>query len=296
MIMSRITLILLFLVLAVALSCVDNTKEKQQSSGDLEIIPYPKTILQRNGSFSFDKDVRLAADFSNENLNVLISQYVDDLLGDIGHRLKIQDIYRSDSEHKTIDFVLDPLADFSKNGYEILILKEKITLKASDTVGLQNAWVTCRQLLIRNWHEGVAVVPSMRIIDTPDFEWRGVVLTNPDLFQNQLEKMGSLKINLAIIPDSIYRALPESLSIDELIDNYPTIELGILERAEDSTAFSLILTKSQHPNDKSSEMDFIIFRGPEKDLEDPQPASTIIAYSEILVNDNDWNDFANYAW
>ncbi len=83
-----------------------------------------------------------------------------------------------------IELVVDAQRGTGAEGYELTISRRRVTLAASSPAGLFYAMQTLRQLL-PYWSEYEAVafrqpqpamLPSLRIRDSPRFEWRGAML------------------------------------------------------------------------------------------------------------------------
>ena len=99
-----------FLILLLALSFLACQQEDKQSKNEyktLPIIPTPSKLLQREGVFIFNKDVKLSADFSDLRQQELVAHAVEELKNIISHKLKVADVYRTDAKAKTISFILN---------------------------------------------------------------------------------------------------------------------------------------------------------------------------------------------
>ena len=90
----------------------------------------------------------------------------------------------SGAQASAIDLVVDAQRTTGVEGYELTISPRRVTLAASTPAGLFYATQTVRQLL-PYWSEYEAVafpqpqaatLPSLRIRDSPRFEWRGAML------------------------------------------------------------------------------------------------------------------------
>jgi len=89
-----------------------------------------------------------------------------------------------DAQTATIELAVDPQRATGAEGYELTVAPRRVTLASATPAGLFYATQTLRQLL-PYWSEYEAVayrqprpaaLPSVRIKDSPRFEWRGAML------------------------------------------------------------------------------------------------------------------------
>ena len=184
------------------LSCKNPEDTSQTSVRIPMIVPAPQKLLERDGLFVLDKNVQLAADFSDPQQQKLIAFAVEKLKKHTGTIFKAIDRYRNDSKSKHITFILEQQKDNSQK-YELLIEPSIITIKASSINGLFYGFQTLVQLIQKQPNQNSIKIPSLFISDYPEILYRAVLIKDIEVDLNNLEHgfdmLASLKINVLFI-------------------------------------------------------------------------------------------------
>ena len=198
-----------FLILLLALSFLACQQEDKQSKNEyktLAIIPTPSKLLQREGVFIFNKDVKLSADFSDLRQQELVAHAVEELKNIISHKLKVADVYRTDAKAKTISFILNR-EENNGESYEILVEDHGIKITSSSINGLFYGFQTLLQLIDQELNNDVIEIPAIRIQDQPAMLYRGVLVrdVSDELlnWENNLRQLASVKLNTILLDFSI---------------------------------------------------------------------------------------------
>ena len=146
--------------------------EKEFSETDLHLIPKPKNLELKKGSFTIDKNTSIFCESGFEIASDFLQNYLKTGLG-----VSLQ----SQSEaNANIIIVKDSLQP--KEGYALEISEKHITIKASDANGVFYGVQTLRQLLppelerINSMPSQSISLPQLSITDAPKFPYRGMHL------------------------------------------------------------------------------------------------------------------------
>lgn len=194
-------------ILLLAFSCA----EKEQTTA-ISIIPQPKEVIKENGKFTFNKDTKIC--ISNEAQRPISEMIQQKFKKVAGWDLAI--VKQPVAENS---IVFENVENLDKEGYQLIVGKNKITLKASEYSGFLYAWESLRQLLPNtiesssntdaNWY-----VPTLTINDAPRFVWRGLMLdVSRHFFPKEyviktLDRLALLKMNtlhLHLVDDQGWR-------------------------------------------------------------------------------------------
>jgi len=161
-------------------------KPKALPVPDLGLIPMPRDISGATGVF------RLAA-----NTDVVYSgegaESAATFLVDLANQQKLVALSKPDEGTPgsgDIGFVLagdqDPAAkDLGKEGYSLEITADRIVITARTPAGLFYGAVTLWQSITAKPLQGVSIsVPAVRIVDSPRFAWRGLMLDSARHYQS----------------------------------------------------------------------------------------------------------------
>lgn len=151
--------------------------EGETSAKTLHVIPKPASWTFREGSFRLNRDTVICVSAESRDVGV----YLKDLIAPAtGHDFAIMEQGPADN---VIQFELNTkMDDLGKEGYELSVEGNRITLKANAPAGLFYAVQTLRQLLpgeIESEEEVVGTdwdIPAVSIRDRPRFPWRGMHL------------------------------------------------------------------------------------------------------------------------
>jgi hexosaminidase len=157
------------------------------------VIPAPAHLESRSGAFVIRTGTRLL--IRRDPRAARAARYFADLLQQTrGIRLATDEspaghtahsiIFRLDAR-RTASSKTSSSTDSNAEAYAIDISPDRIVVSASDPRGLLYAAVTLWQLCTSGATQGdSAVVPSMKIVDSPRFAWRGLMLDSARHYQS----------------------------------------------------------------------------------------------------------------
>ncbi len=152
----------------------------------LTVIPYPTTLEQQDGQFKLNENTIITHDGNLEFRAKQLKAYLDPATG---FDLKIGLAKKKDQQ---IALKLNnELTDLGNEGYTIEVKQNKILIEALHPNGIFYALQTLRQLLPKDIfrHAKTDVVawniPACRIIDNPEYAWRGLMIDYSRTFWNK---------------------------------------------------------------------------------------------------------------
>ncbi len=171
---------------------------------ETDIIPLPDKYEKRDGQFLLSRDARILVDVPNK----WNAEYLRTLLSPpTGFRLDIQNNFPI--KKNIIRLGLNPrLVELGREGYQLEILPESITIESLHTAGIFYGIQTLRQLFpvkIEDRHPVPGIewrVQCLYIIDKPRFLWRGFMLDESryfhgmDAIYSSLDLMALQKLNI----------------------------------------------------------------------------------------------------
>lgn len=167
--LTFLALILQLVLLALLTGC------NKSNDSEIPLIPLPNQYtLDSSNKFSFTDEVKVVVSDSSDEKLQGIQQL---LINMFQSTLSVSVITASVDELSANDnfILLDlNLASESIEAYQLVVTKEKISLSASDYHGLFNGIQTLRQLLF--FYRSSLSLPSVNIIDKPQFSYRGLML------------------------------------------------------------------------------------------------------------------------
>lgn len=195
-------LVLLFL----SISC------GRQKNTEIVIIPIPKEIKHEKGEFTFNKETKISlSDEQQRPIAEMIQQKFKNATN--------WDLEITTQPNEKNSIVFEVAKEFGKEGYQLLINDDKITLRATNYSGFLYAFQSLRQLLpnaiesksktVTKWS-----VPALTINDSPRYVWRGLMLdVSRHFFPKEyilqtLDRLALLKMNtlhLHLVDDQGWR-------------------------------------------------------------------------------------------
>ena len=151
----------------------------KKGRGEVNVIPKPKEVKINDGMYLINKDTRIVADISNEEVNAVAAFLSGLLQPSTGFALEVEN---GKPAKNAINLVIDPSVKGNEGAYKLVSDKNGVTISASDAVGLYYGAQTLRQLLPvavenKNVQNGVEwTVPFVEINDEPSFKYRGLHL------------------------------------------------------------------------------------------------------------------------
>ena len=195
--MKTITKIL-FISLLWAVACQMPIKEVVFTENDLNIIPQPQSVVLGKGHFQFTQETVFVID---PVLMPARLPFLKQFERASGFKFAIQK-----AAILTNSVVIDTDKSLPKEGYTLAVTPQQISIKAADYNGALYALQTLRQLLPNEVESSELVkrdwlVPAVTITDTPQYQWRGLMLdVSRHFFPKEyilktLDRMAMLKLN-----------------------------------------------------------------------------------------------------
>jgi hexosaminidase len=161
------------------------------------IIPRPGVVEKQEGSFTIKQSSSINADpaFSNE------AKYLaQKIFTYVGVNLPVTHLQNENGQ----DIILKKsAANKGKEAYQLTVNPSSIVIEASDPAGAFYGCVSLLQLLsVDNYGRSGAEISAVRIIDSPRFKWRGLMLDvsrtfmSVDYVKNTIDRMAFYKLNV----------------------------------------------------------------------------------------------------
>lgn len=167
-----------------------------QEETKLALIPQPSQLIVGKSSFKLDQQTNIVLPKDKEHLE-LINHFKDQLSSVLKTKLKGS---ASTAEKNKISFSLQP--GLAKEGYELVVAKNKITINASQPAGWFYGWQTLMQLIRLNLNANNSIIPEVSIKDEPKFAWRGLMIDvsrhffDKDVLKRYINQMSKYKFNV----------------------------------------------------------------------------------------------------
>jgi len=139
-------------------------------SQEFPIIPKPKELIMRKGSFILNKECVLKFDTSNDEASRIAGFFNDYLEKVCGFKVE------GDLKGKPVHFKIMTRLNTGKEGYLLKVDSKGIFITASEPNGLFYGMQTLKQLLPAEVTGRQLEIPAVDIKDEPRFEWRGNML------------------------------------------------------------------------------------------------------------------------
>lgn len=161
------------------------------------IIPSPQSMVLKKGYFVLNKDTKIS--FPKQFTTA--ANYLKDYLSKNRMALSVD----TNIKNNGIEFLYDGSIE-NREGYELLVTEDNISIKAKDVAGAFYAVQTLRQLLPvslerKELHNKEIKVSNIHIKDEPTFAYRGMHLDvgrhffEVDFIKKYLDMMAMLKMN-----------------------------------------------------------------------------------------------------
>ncbi|MFC2117671.1 family 20 glycosylhydrolase [Bacteroidota bacterium] len=173
--MKRI-IIYLFLIPVIIFSC-----NIRLNNNELSIIPKPNYSESLKGNFRINGKTKILTNISDPDLVKIGKYFAEQINKSTGFNIEVQDITLSNQKN-TISLILQNDADKRSEAYSLLIEKKNISITAAGYPGVFYAVQTLRQLLPPEFESSDVkakinwIIPCLKIVDEPVFEWRGMLL------------------------------------------------------------------------------------------------------------------------
>jgi len=185
-------------VLLCLTACHSLKKEVVFTENDLNIIPEPQSMVLGKGNFQFTQETVFVIDPALMSARL---PFLEQFERASGFKFAVEKAALSGNS-----VVIDTDKSLPKEGYTLEVTPEKINIKAADYNGALYALQTLRQLLPNEVESTKLVkrewlVPAVTITDTPQYQWRGLMLdVSRHFFPKEyilktLDRMAMLKLN-----------------------------------------------------------------------------------------------------
>ncbi|MDL2256159.1 family 20 glycosylhydrolase [Parabacteroides sp. OttesenSCG-928-G06] len=146
-------------------------------AGEINVIPRPQSLKQNEGTFLFTSKTTIGIDKGNREMSDLVALFQEKISPATGF-----DLQTVAQGKGTINFYLDAHASEHPEGYQLIVDKKEITVKAPAMAGLFYGMQTILQLLPKEIKSSERImqsswtIPAVEIKDQPEFMWRGLML------------------------------------------------------------------------------------------------------------------------
>lgn len=176
--------LILFGILLVGIACTEPKKEIVVPKTDLAqeaLIPLPLKVIATNSAFALDQYTAIYTSSTEGGIDEVGSFLSSKIQSKTGLRLPV-----NDTKGSTVDRVIyinqtDELELQENEAYQIYITKDSIILNAKTNEGAFRGVQTLRQIIPEKSNDSlnehsIWPIPSGKIMDEPNFEFRGVML------------------------------------------------------------------------------------------------------------------------
>lgn len=151
----------------------------QSSEQTINIIPKPKTIIQKDGYFEINKQTKILFEKGTED----VARYLKDIIEPaLGYDIGLEELNNSPKNNSIILKLSNSHSDLGNEGYTLTATPDDVIIEANELNGLFYGIQTLRQLLpveIESKSKVESIrwkVPIVEINDKPEFVWRGLNL------------------------------------------------------------------------------------------------------------------------
>ena len=226
-ILSTINIINTLILLAlISISCSNNELKKCNSN----IIPLPKEMIIKNQNFELNKSISIKYD----DLFEVEGEFLERILSD-------QFNINTGQNGKLIS--LKKGNNYIKEGYQLKINRNDISIEASSGEGIFYGIQTLIQLMELNRHENNIVLPTCKINDSPSFKHRGMLLDccrhffDKKVIKKYIDLLSQYKMN------KLHWHLTEDQGWRLAIDKYPKLTSIGSQRKDSSGSYGGYYTK-----------------------------------------------------
>ena len=168
------TILPILIVMTTAALITEKIPAAQKSQPGIDIIPQPRMIESGTGSFRLDEDTIVYIPHGQTGVPELAAYLVNSISSATGFMPEVR-VYDGKANERSIILQLDSAANTGEEGYLLTVTPAHIEMTASNPAGLFYAIQSLRQL-IDGFPRASWLIPSCRIVDSPRFGWRGMLL------------------------------------------------------------------------------------------------------------------------
>lgn len=173
--MKKLTISLLFIFSLIASIEIF----AQQLQYNVNIIPKPKNLLLREGTFQLNPLTKI---FYKQDAKDIAGYFDEIIKPSTGFDLKLKEWDGKVSDNSIIISISNSDNDFGKEGYTLVVSANNVMIEAAELNGLFYGVQTLRQLLPAEIESKIKVenvewiIPCVVVLDKPEFSWRGLNL------------------------------------------------------------------------------------------------------------------------
>ena len=226
-ILSTVNIFYAIILLAlISISCSNNELKKCNTN----IIPLPKEMNIKNQNFELNKSISIKYD----DLFEVEGEFLERILSD-------QFNINTGQNGKLIS--LKKGNNYIKEGYQLKINRNDISIEASSGEGIFYGIQTLIQLMELNRHENNIVLPTCKINDSPSFKHRGMLLDccrhffDKKVIKKYIDLLSQYKMN------KLHWHLTEDQGWRIAIDKYPKLTSIGSQRKDSSGSYGGYYTK-----------------------------------------------------
>ncbi|MBK8945895.1 MAG: family 20 glycosylhydrolase [Ignavibacteriae bacterium] len=168
---------------------------------DLNLMPYPKSVNLLDGKFRIDENINLELSQNSERLKKYSNKFLMRLANRTGIFLNNPFVNECKNPNVIVDIQRIGLVKLNEDeSYEILITQENVKISALTDIGAIRAIETLNQLMLTD--ENGYYFPACKIIDSPRFPWRGLLIDVGrhfipiEVVKRNLDGMAAVKLNV----------------------------------------------------------------------------------------------------
>jgi hexosaminidase len=150
-------------------SCVSLSPLREPMSQQIDLIPAPVSLEQRDGCFTISESSIISC--TNPDglpLTELLQEYLH-----LEHDIELQVVSHPAGETDVIGMLLEADSELQPEEYILIVSRRNVSLKAADPLGMARGVQTIRQLLLLS---DSAELPCLEIRDYPRYNYRGMHL------------------------------------------------------------------------------------------------------------------------
>jgi len=158
------------------------------------IIPYPQQVVYATGSYKLCNTPIVCYTKGLKNEASMLQSFLKE-------DYSIQSVVCRTSKKGNIFLIMDPtILPDKKEGYKLIVDKNRIEIRANSANGISNGVQTLRQIIRED--QGEYIIQQATINDYPSFSWRAFMLDEGRYFKGKkvvlrlLDEMARLKMNV----------------------------------------------------------------------------------------------------
>lgn len=182
-----------------------------QAADAINIVPVPQNVVNKNCEVEIRNDWRILVDGKGEDVLFAARYLNEELQSRFNFTMGIQKSGSSKASKCVVLSLSDKgLAGLGEEAYVLEVFEDHIVINSDKAAGVFYGIQTLLQLI--KTKEGKTVIRVAKVVDYPDFKYRGVHLSGPDLkrLKEYIDVMTHLKLNIVIIDDWGYYDLDKS--------------------------------------------------------------------------------------